>query len=217
MDVFLQWLAVNTVIDNWDAYGGMPHNYYLYSTAERKGQLRWITWDHNFAFGAAPGMGGRGFPGGPRGGGALFPARGGGAPNAPPDFQAGGFQAFGGPGGRGFGGPGGRGGRDVLHQQVGDQWPLIRRLLDDDVYAARYRAALERALGGLLAPATFERRARELHTLVASAVLAERLTHTTISSGEAFKTALDGPDGLIGRLKARQDMVRTAIAEPPKR
>ena len=192
VDLFLQWLAVNTVIDNWDAYGGMPHNYYLYSTAERKGQLRWIPWDHNFAFGAAPGMGGRGFPGGPRGGGP------------------------GGPGGRGFGGPG-RGGRDVLHQQAGDQWPLIRHLLDDEVYAARYRAALERALNGLLAPEAFERRVRELHALIASAALAERPTHTTISSAEAFKTALDGPDGLIARLRARQDVVRTALAQTPQK
>jgi hypothetical protein len=197
VDLFLQWLAVNTVIDNWDAYGGMPHNYYLYSIPERKGQVRWIPWDHNFAFGAAPGMGGRGFPGGPRGGGAPFPAPGG-------------------PGGRGFGGPG-RGGRDVLHQQAGDQWPLIRRLLDDDVYAARYRAALERALNGLLAPEAFERRVRELHALIASAALAERPTHTTISSADAFKGALDGPDGLIARLKARQDVVRTALAQTPRK
>ena len=62
VDLFLQWLAVNTVIQNWDAYGGMPHNYYLYSPPKRKGQLRWIPWDHNFAFGAGPmGGGGRGF------------------------------------------------------------------------------------------------------------------------------------------------------------
>lgn len=201
VDLFLQWLAVNTVIENWDAYGGMPHNYYLYSLPERKGQVRWIPWDHNFAFGAAPGGGGRGFGPGGRGG------RGGGDANAPfPPGRGGGFARFGGPGGR-----------DVLHQQVGDDWPLIRRLLDDDVYAARYRTALERALNGLLAPEAFERRARELHALIASAALAERPTHTTISSADAFKTALDGPDGLIARLKARQDVVRTALTQAPQK
>jgi hypothetical protein len=48
-------------------------------------------------------------------------------------------------------------------------------------------------------------------------VLAERPTHTTISSADAFKTALDGPDGLIARLRARQDAVRAALAQPPQR
>ena len=198
VDIFLQWLAVNTVIQNWDAYGGLPHNYYLYSTPKGKGQLRWIPWDHNFAFAAGPG-GGRGFGPGGRG------DRGGGAANAPFPPPPGGFARF--------GGPGGRGGGDVLHRQVGNDWPLIQRLLSDEVYAARYRSALARALDGLLAPEAFERRARSLHALIASAVLAERPTHTTISSADAFKTALDGPDGLIARLRARQDEVRTAVTQ----
>jgi hypothetical protein len=72
-------------------------------------------------------------------------------------------------------------------------------------------------LGGLLAPEAFDRRARALHALITSAVLAERPTHTTISSADAFKTALDGPDGLIARLRARQDAVRAALAQPPQR
>jgi hypothetical protein len=204
VDLFLQWLAVNTVIQNWDAYGGMPHNYYLYSPPKGNGQLRWIPWDHNFAFGGGPmGGGGRGF--GPPGGFDRG-ARGGGAADVPFPPRGGGFARFGGPGGG-----------DVLHQQVGDNWPLIQRLLADDVYAARYRSALEGALDGLLAPEAFERRARALHALIASAVLAERPTHTTISSADAFKTALDGPDGLIARLRARQDEVRIALARPRTR
>ena len=205
VDLFLRWLAVNTVIENWDAYGGLAHNYYLYANATNKGRLRWITWDHNFAFGAGPmGGGGRGFgPPAARGGGG---GAAGAAPLPPPAPGGGGFQMF-----------GGRGGRDVLHRQVGNEWPLIRRLLDDDVYAGRYREALEHALGGLLAPEAFERRARALHALIASAALAERPTHTTISSGEGFKTALDGPSGLIARLRARQDVVRTELAQAQPR
>ena len=42
VDQFLRWLAVNTVIENWDAYGVMAHNYYLYGDPARRGQLRWI-------------------------------------------------------------------------------------------------------------------------------------------------------------------------------
>jgi spore coat protein H len=213
VDLFLQWLAVNTVIQNWDAYGGMPHNYYLYSPPKGKGQLRWIPWDHNFAFGGGPMGGGRGFGrGGPGGPGGFGPGARGGDPNAQfPPPAGGGFPGFGGPGGRG--GRGGPGGGDVLHSQVGENWPLIQRLLSDEVYAARYRAALERALEGLLAPETFERRARALHALISSAVLAERPNYTTISSVDGFKTSLDGPGGLIASLRARQDEVRTALAQ----
>ena len=218
VDSFLRWLAVNTVLDNWDAYGALAHNYYLYADPRRQGRLRWIPWDHNEAFGGRGIGGGRGFgpPGAggfPGGGGApgpfppAAPGGGAGAPFPPPDGR-GGFPPVGGRGGRG-----GRGGGDVLHRQAGEDWPLIRRLLDDEVYAARYREELERALGGLLAPAAFERRARALHALITPAAIAERPTHTTIGSPDAFKAALDGPNGLIARLKARHDVVRTALAD----
>ena len=46
VDTFLNWLAVNTVIQNWDTYGVMQHNYYLYNDPET-GQLVWIPWDNN--------------------------------------------------------------------------------------------------------------------------------------------------------------------------
>lgn len=46
VDTFLNWLAVNTVIQNWDTYGVMQHNYYLYNDPE-SGQLVWIPWDNN--------------------------------------------------------------------------------------------------------------------------------------------------------------------------
>lgn len=46
VDTFLNWLAVNTVIRNWDTYGVMQHNYYLYNNPDT-GQLVWIPWDNN--------------------------------------------------------------------------------------------------------------------------------------------------------------------------
>lgn len=46
VDGFLNWLAVNTVIQNWDTYGKMSHNYYLYND---DGVLKWIPWDNNEA------------------------------------------------------------------------------------------------------------------------------------------------------------------------
>ena len=50
------------VIQNWDAYGSMSHNYYLYNDPA-SGQLEWISWDHNEAMSAGNGGGGRRGPG----------------------------------------------------------------------------------------------------------------------------------------------------------
>lgn len=47
-DVFLKYLAVNTVIQNWDTYGRMTHNYYLYNNPSTN-KLTWIPWDNNEA------------------------------------------------------------------------------------------------------------------------------------------------------------------------
>jgi spore coat protein CotH len=49
VDGFLKWLAANTVIQNWDTYGNMTHNYYLYNNPDN-GLLTWIPWDNNEAF-----------------------------------------------------------------------------------------------------------------------------------------------------------------------
>ncbi|MGL1901645.1 MAG: CotH kinase family protein [Fibrobacterales bacterium] len=46
---FLRWLAHNTVLNNWDTYGAMTHNYYLYNDPESN-TLTWIPWDNNEAF-----------------------------------------------------------------------------------------------------------------------------------------------------------------------
>ncbi|MFD1551644.1 spore coat protein [Putridiphycobacter roseus] len=46
---FLKWLAVNTTIQNWDTYGTMSHNYYLYNDPADN-LMKWIPWDNNEAF-----------------------------------------------------------------------------------------------------------------------------------------------------------------------
>lgn len=46
VDKFLKYLAVNQVVQNWDSYGKMPHNYFLYNNPENS-KLTWIPWDHN--------------------------------------------------------------------------------------------------------------------------------------------------------------------------
>ena len=47
-EVFLKYLATNTVIQNWDTYGRMTHNYFLYNNPETN-KLVWIPWDNNEA------------------------------------------------------------------------------------------------------------------------------------------------------------------------
>lgn len=49
VDGFLKYLAVNTTIQNWDTYGRMTHNYYLYHDPA-DGLIKWIPWDNNEAF-----------------------------------------------------------------------------------------------------------------------------------------------------------------------
>jgi hypothetical protein len=196
VDLFLRWLAVNTAIENWDAYGAMPHNYYLYGDPTKSGRLRWLPWDHNMAFGAGPGRFG-GF--GERGAGLapppwFAPAN---APRPPGAM-------------RGFGARS----DDVLHEQVGDRWPLIQRLLADEVYAAKYTEHLERAIGGAFAPTAFAARAKTLHAMIAAFVIGdqgERPSHTTVSSPAAFEQAIDGPGGLLEIAERRRELIRAAL------
>ncbi len=49
VDGFLKWLAANTTMQNWDTYGRMTHNYYMYNDPA-DGLLKWIPWDNNEAF-----------------------------------------------------------------------------------------------------------------------------------------------------------------------
>ncbi|MFR9603005.1 MAG: CotH kinase family protein [Rikenellaceae bacterium] len=53
VQIFLKWLAANAVIQNWDTYGNMTHNYYLYNAY---GVLTWIPWDNNEAFQSGSGQ-----------------------------------------------------------------------------------------------------------------------------------------------------------------
>ncbi len=48
VDNFMLWLATNTVIQNWDTYGVMNHNFYLYNNPSTN-KIVWIPWDNNEA------------------------------------------------------------------------------------------------------------------------------------------------------------------------
>jgi spore coat protein CotH len=48
VDGFLRWLAANTTMQDWDTYGLMNHNYYLYHDSADD-LIKWIPWDNNEA------------------------------------------------------------------------------------------------------------------------------------------------------------------------
>ncbi|WP_437576796.1 CotH kinase family protein [Sorangium sp. So ce887] len=159
---FLRWLAVNTVLQDWDQYGRMPHNYYLYADAGRDGQLRWIPWDHSFAF------------------------------------------MTGGHAGQGM---------SLSLDEVTDDWPLIRFLLDDPVYADIYRDHLARTVQVAYEPVAAEQRFREAHALMAPYVVGpegEIEGHTFVESEAAFNEALDA---LVAHARARQEDVSTFLGQ----
>lgn len=55
VDAFLRYLALNNLIQNWDSYGVMTHNYFLYGDPADAGRLVWMPWDNNEAFHASSG------------------------------------------------------------------------------------------------------------------------------------------------------------------
>lgn len=52
VDHYLKTLAINNTIVNWDAYGAMAHNYYLYTPTATK-KVTWIPWDFNLSMTAS--------------------------------------------------------------------------------------------------------------------------------------------------------------------
>ena len=99
IDIFLKWLAANTVVQNWDTYGKMTHNYYLYNNPEN-GLLTWIPWDNNEALKQG------------KQGGAL----------------------------------------SISLDEVNSSWPLIRYLIDQPEYQAKYREYLKKFVDEVFVP-----------------------------------------------------------------
>ncbi|HVK76059.1 MAG TPA: CotH kinase family protein [Kofleriaceae bacterium] len=155
---FLRWLAINTVIQDWDTYGRMAHNYYLYGRPEHRGRLQWIPWDHSFAF-DAHGM---------------------------------------------------QGALSLGMDEVGDDWPLIRFLLDDPVYRAVYDREVAAAVTTVYEPARAGARFAAARALVEPYVVGEggEQAGRTFTSAEAFASA---HEELQGHPAARAEAVRAYL------
>lgn len=122
VDTFLEWLAISAVIQHWDTYGAMSHNYYLYNNPATD-KLIWISWDHNMAMSTGTEGGGRRGPGGDR--------------NVTLD-------------------------RD----NIGEDWPLIRYLLDDPTYRERYIQYIAETVAGPFQPERMEQIYVEMAELI---------------------------------------------------
>jgi len=100
VNIFIRWLAINTAIVNWDSYGSMPQNYYIFQNQEDHGRLAWFPWDLNMSM----------------------------------DFES---------------SPGG-GGLTLALNDVGNDWPLIRYVMDDPIYNEQYHQELIKTLEGCM-------------------------------------------------------------------
>jgi spore coat protein H len=152
-DRFLHWLAVNTVIQNWDTYGKMTHNYYLYNDPAT-GRLDWIPWDNNEALQEG------------KMGGAL----------------------------------------DLDLADTGDDWPLIRFLMDDPVYSEIYRSRVAETVAGPFEAGAMALRYGELADQIRSHAADELVGYTYQVDAGGFETAL-------GDLTAHASERAAAVAE----
>jgi len=232
VDEFLRWLATNTVIQNWDTYGGNSRNFYLY-TDPTDGRIVWIPWDNNFALnGSMGGAGNRGdlpADGAPQmNGPSTDPAREFGRPipaggdalqmngswmgparEFDRQIPAGGDEPrnrIGMNPAAGFGGGMGRTPSLDLGD-VGENWPLIRYLADDPVYYAQYQEYLEMVVTTSFEPTKMEEVYRYYHTLIEPYVTGpdgEQAGYTHLKNAEAFDTSLDA---LIEHVYDRHDAV----------
>lgn len=170
---FLRWLALNTLVGNNDAYGGLSaHNYYLYGSPRHRDRLFWIPWDHDLAIpGATGGLGGAGGP------------------------QAATL--------------------DLFHTRLGNEWPLIRRLLDDPAFRATYRGQLEELLNSVLEPSRVNARVRAEYDRIAPYVVGatgEAAERSFAGTAAQFEAATIGPGGVAALLQSRATAARAALS-----
>lgn len=157
-DGFLKWLAVNTTVQNWDTYGVMTHNYYLYNNPKNN-HLTWIPWDNNEALQTG------------KQGGAL----------------------------------------SISCDEVSNSWPLIRYLLDDDVYAQKYKSYLGEVIETAFEPSKMISKYQYYSNLIreyAVGINGEISRYTFLESDGDFDTAISY---LISHVSDRKNIVQNYI------
>jgi spore coat protein H len=98
----------------------------------------------------------------------------------------------------------------ITMDEVGDDWPLIRLLMDDEEYAASYYAQLEELVEGSLSEQAQRERFEAAHTRIAASAAAESGTFTNIS--ESFDGALEtNSDAVLDWIDDSLDEVAAAL------
>jgi spore coat protein CotH len=104
-------------------------------------------------------------------------------------------------------------GAGLMHEGVGEDWPLISLLLADEEYRAQYRAFLAEVQDGPMEVEAFSARARELHDMIAPHMIGEQgesSTHTSVTSREEFEASAEA---LITHVEGRQAALRQELGE----
>jgi hypothetical protein len=139
-DHFMKWLAINTTMLNWDTYGRMAHNYYLYNLTGKG--LTWIPWDNNEA------MLNRG-----------------------------------------------NNNYTISLSTTDATWPLIRYLMDDPVYNAKYKVYMKEFVQMDFTQQKINELLTRYHTLISPYVIGPEMVetgkYTHLTGPAAFTSALD--------------------------
>ena len=102
----------------------------------------------------------------------------------------------------------------VLLDEIGSEWPMIRNLLDDATYAARYREELQNAAVGAFDQDLVAFRMQEAHDLIAPYVVGddgESGAYTFLRSDAEFEDSVDGSGGLVEHVEGRHLAVAAAL------
>ncbi|MEQ1586910.1 MAG: CotH kinase family protein [Cyclobacteriaceae bacterium] len=138
-DQFIKWLAINTTMLNWDTYGRIAHNYYLYNNPGKG--LTWIPWDNNEA------MMNRG--------------------NTTPPISL---------------------------STVTSGWPLIRYLMDDPVYNAKYKVYMQEFVDTVFTSEKMDALFTQYHEMISPYVIGpeakEEVKYTHLTNTAAFTNEL---------------------------
>jgi spore coat protein H len=139
-DHFMKWLAVNTTMLNWDTYGRMAHNYYLYNEAGKG--LTWIPWDNNEC------------------------------------LMNRGNNTY-----------------TISLSTTGANWPLIRYLMDDPVYNAKYKFYMKEFTDNVFIPDKMNALFTRYHNLISPFVIGpqemEQFKYTHLQNATAFTASLE--------------------------
>jgi spore coat protein H len=105
--------------------------------------------------------------------------------------------------------------QSILMDDVGESWPLIRYLLDDSEYRARYLEFVREAIDGAFAEETVYERLDRYHSLISPYVsgpeAVEAEPYTFLDSVQDFESSIDGANGLREHVAERHRVALAAL------